>query len=51
MNHLKGQGHMWQDLYLTFLLSDFTVQVYDCKTRLDFSSSLVFELLDGRNSV
>lgn len=51
MNRLKGQGHVWQDLRLTFLLSDFTVQVYDCKARLDFSSSLVFELLDDRNSV
>ena len=38
---------MWQDLHLTFLLSDFTVQVYDwesCK-HMNFFKKLILILL------
>lgn len=50
-NNLRAQGHVWQDLNLTLLLSNSTIQVYYRKTRLDFSSALVFEPLDSRKSV
>lgn len=50
-NSLRAQGPVWQDLVLTLLLSDSTIQVYYRKTRLDFSSALGFEPLDSRKTV
>lgn len=51
MNDLRSQGHAAQDWDLPLIPSESRIQVCNHKARLDLSSPLVFERLDGRDGV